>query len=163
VIRLGFDTGCEDTMNAWRLPSLKSWSKHLICRAVWFDPYQKNYCSQRENCHAAEKSEAIAMCKEMPVIPVNKMVAKKKTNWERLRWRKGNRGRWRPPPPKKKIFWQHKGLKTKGPKWYSLPRFLKQNSIPELAKSEQSWVVWLLKHFLHCELAHGEVCEWLKI
>jgi hypothetical protein len=32
--------------------------------------FEKNY-------HATDKSEAIAMCKEMPVIPVNKAVDKK--------------------------------------------------------------------------------------
>jgi hypothetical protein len=30
-----------------------------------------------KNCHATEKSEAIAMCKEMRAIPVNKVVDKK--------------------------------------------------------------------------------------
>jgi hypothetical protein len=33
---------------------------------------------RRYNCHAAEKSEAIATCKEMPVMPFNKEVDKKK-------------------------------------------------------------------------------------
>jgi hypothetical protein len=29
-------------------------------------------------CHATEKSEAIALCKEMPVIPLNKVAEKKR-------------------------------------------------------------------------------------
>jgi hypothetical protein len=39
----------------------------------------KNNCSGQENCHTTEKSEAIAQCKEMLVIPFNKLVDKKRT------------------------------------------------------------------------------------
>jgi hypothetical protein len=48
----------------------------------------------RENCHTTEKSEAIAQCKEMPVIPVNKVVDPKRmigTNGGPRR-RRGTRG-----------------------------------------------------------------------
>jgi hypothetical protein len=38
----------------------------------------KNQRGFQANWHAADKSEAIAKCKEMPVIPVNKMGDKKK-------------------------------------------------------------------------------------
>jgi hypothetical protein len=42
----------------------------------------------KKNCHATEKSEAFAMCKEMPVIPTNKVVDKK-----RIIGKSGTRGR----------------------------------------------------------------------
>jgi hypothetical protein len=39
---------------------------------------EKNNCSGQENCHATEKSQAIVTCKEMQVIPVNKVVDMKR-------------------------------------------------------------------------------------
>jgi hypothetical protein len=42
---------------------------------------EKNSFSARENCHETVKSEAIAPCKEMPVIPVYKVADK--NNWEK--------------------------------------------------------------------------------
>jgi hypothetical protein len=41
------------------------------------DPKRKTKCSRGENWEATEKSEAFATCKEMPVIPVNRVVDKK--------------------------------------------------------------------------------------
>jgi hypothetical protein len=43
------------------------------------DPGTKPIVLFERHCHATEKSEAIAhcMCKEMPVIPVNKVVDRK--------------------------------------------------------------------------------------
>jgi hypothetical protein len=35
------------------------------------------------NCDVTDKSEAFATCKEMPVIPVNKVADKKNNNWKR--------------------------------------------------------------------------------
>jgi hypothetical protein len=43
-----------------------------------FDTQRKNSSSGPEYGHSTEKSEAIAPCKEMPVIPVNKLVDKKR-------------------------------------------------------------------------------------
>jgi hypothetical protein len=49
------------------------------------------------HCHATEKSEAIAhcMCKDLPVIPVNKVVDQKRIIGKngRPRRRRGTRGR----------------------------------------------------------------------
>jgi hypothetical protein len=39
---------------------------------------KQNNCSLWENCHATVKSEAIATCKEMLVILLNKVVDKKR-------------------------------------------------------------------------------------
>jgi hypothetical protein len=44
---------------------------------------KKTDCSGCENCHANKKSEAIALCKEMPVILVNKAVDNQKNNWKK--------------------------------------------------------------------------------
>jgi hypothetical protein len=47
---------------------------------VEFDPQRKTNCSGKENCHVTRKSEATATtCKEMPVIPANKVMAEKRT------------------------------------------------------------------------------------
>jgi hypothetical protein len=58
------------------------------------DLQRKCHCSGRENCHAAEKSEAIAQSTEMPAIPVNKGGGQEKNGgkWGPRR-RKGTRGR----------------------------------------------------------------------
>jgi hypothetical protein len=53
-------------------------------------------------CHATEKSEAITMCKEMPVIPVNKVVDKKrKIGKKRAEEEQKHKGVADPPPSKK--------------------------------------------------------------
>jgi hypothetical protein len=53
------------------------------------------------NCHATEKSEAIAMCKEMPVIPFNLMVDLKIiTRKRRAKEEERHKGSLTPPPKK---------------------------------------------------------------
>jgi hypothetical protein len=46
--------------------------------------------SLRENCHETEKLEATGRCKEMPVIPVNKVVDEKRIMAEEEKRHKGS-------------------------------------------------------------------------
>jgi hypothetical protein len=70
------------------------------CYVLAWSLILKNDCSLRVNCHATEKSEAIATCKEMTVIPVNEVVDKTRIIGKRgLRRRKRHLGSLIPPPP----------------------------------------------------------------
>jgi hypothetical protein len=51
----------------------------------------------KSNCHTTEKSEAIALCKEMPVIPVNKKIILGVGGWG------GGEAHGIVPPPRKNI------------------------------------------------------------
>jgi hypothetical protein len=74
--------------------------------AVEFDPLPNTNCSLRENCSVTDNSEVIAMCKEMPVILVIKVVDKKRIYRKRRRAKEEERHKG-PLTPLKSIIFYH--------------------------------------------------------
>jgi hypothetical protein len=92
----------------------RNWDQHRITawhfktrrlKQVLNQIYEKEICLNErgvgsvtktgwENYHATEKSEAIARCKEIPVIPVNKMVNQKRMIGKGAQEKERHEGSW---------------------------------------------------------------------
>jgi hypothetical protein len=78
---------------------------NVFCeKGVEFDLLQKNNCSLWETLPCDWEVRGYCMCKEMPVIPVNRVVDPKRKAGKNggPRRRRGTRGLWPPPPPPKR-------------------------------------------------------------
>jgi hypothetical protein len=84
--------------------TIKEGKQRILHTWAWSLIHNKNNCALRENCHVTEV-RGHCICKEMPVIPVNRVADKKRIIGKPWSGRGGGeaKGVAAAPPPKKRI------------------------------------------------------------